>query len=56
MVTEGELSLILTRIFDKLDGFEEKIDKICVDRLSTNGNNARRFKGNIAQLVRAHHS
>ena len=33
MVTEGELSLILTRIFDKLDGFEEKIDKIC-DRLT----------------------
>ena len=33
MVTEGELSLILTRIFDKLDSFEEKIDKIC-DRLT----------------------
>ena len=33
MVTEGELSIILTRIFDKLDGFEEKIDKIC-DRLT----------------------
>ena len=33
MVTEGELSLILTRIFDKLDGFEEKRDKIC-DRLT----------------------
>jgi hypothetical protein len=33
MVTEGELSLIMTRIFDKLDSFEEKIDKIC-DRLT----------------------
>ena len=33
MVTEGELSLIMTRIFNKLDSFEEKIDKIC-DRLT----------------------
>jgi len=33
MVTEGELSLIMTRIFDKLDSFEEKIDNIC-DRLT----------------------
>jgi len=33
MVTEGELTLIMTRIFDKLDGFEEKIDNIC-DRLT----------------------
>jgi len=29
MVTENDLSLIMTRIFDKLDSFEEKIDKIC---------------------------
>jgi hypothetical protein len=33
MVTEGELSLIMTRIFNKLDSFEEKIDKLC-DRLT----------------------
>jgi|TARA_R110000765_G_scaffold376120_1_gene466825 hypothetical protein len=33
MVSEGELTLIMTRIFDKLDSFEEKIDKIC-DRLT----------------------
>ena len=33
MVTEGELTLIMTRIFNKLDSFEEKIDKIC-DRLT----------------------
>ena len=33
MVTEGELSLIMTRIFNNLDSFEEKIDKIC-DRLT----------------------
>jgi 3-methyladenine DNA glycosylase/8-oxoguanine DNA glycosylase len=33
MVTEGELTLIMTRIFDKLDSFEEKIDNIC-DRLT----------------------
>ena len=33
MVTEGELSLIMTRIFNKLDSFEEKIDNIC-DRLT----------------------
>ena len=33
MVTEGELSLILTRIFDNLDSFEDKLDKIC-DRLT----------------------
>ena len=33
MVTEGELTLIITRIFNKLDSFEEKIDKIC-DRLT----------------------
>jgi len=33
MVTENDLSLIMTRIFDKLDSFEEKIDKIC-DRLT----------------------
>ena len=33
MVTEGEISLIMTRIFNKLDSFEEKIDKLC-DRLT----------------------
>ena len=33
MVSEGELTLIMTRIFDKLDSFEEKIDKLC-DRLT----------------------
>ena len=33
MVTEGDISIIMTRIFDKLDSFEEKIDKIC-DRLT----------------------
>ena len=33
MVTEVELSLIMTRIFNNLDSFEEKIDKIC-DRLT----------------------
>ena len=33
MVTEGELTLIMTRIFNKLDSLEEKIDKIC-DRLT----------------------
>ena len=33
MVTEGYISIIMTRIFDKLDSFEEKIDKIC-DRLT----------------------
>jgi hypothetical protein len=33
MVTENDLTLIMTRIFDKLDSFEEKIDKIC-DRLT----------------------
>ena len=29
MVTEGDISIIMTRIFDKLDSFEDKIDKIC---------------------------
>ena len=33
MVTEGDISIIMTRIFDKLDSFEDKIDKIC-DRLT----------------------
>ena len=33
MVTEGDISIIMTRIFDKLDSFEEKIDKLC-DRLT----------------------
>ena len=28
-----DLSLIMTRVFDKLDSFEEKIDKLC-DRLT----------------------
>ena len=32
-MTEGDISIIMTRIFDKLDSFEEKIDKIC-DRLT----------------------
>ena len=33
MVTGGDISIIMTRIFDKLDSFEDKIDKIC-DRLT----------------------
>jgi predicted ATP-grasp superfamily ATP-dependent carboligase len=33
MVTENDISLIMTRIFNKLDSFEVKIDKIC-DRLT----------------------
>jgi hypothetical protein len=33
MVTEGDISIIMTRIFDKLDSFEDKIDSLC-DRLT----------------------